>query len=314
MHQLLSLTARVLSKNKLSILIFHQVLEQGDLMRPSEPDSVRFTWQMQLIKRYFHPLPLSVAINQLANGNLPRNAICITFDDGYINNLTVAAPILNALDIPATVFVATQFCAGENMWNDRLIDLIAAPQLTRVSLSAMQQEPAQLGNINSRIGLAQQLLKKIKYLPYRQRKLLMDKLYQENQIAEQPPKMMSPEQLTQLSELGIEIGAHTQDHPILKGLSKQQQLDQIRQSKQTLEAWLGQAIGGFAYPNGKYGADYDDATASLVAQLDFSYAVSTNWGISDGKTDKFQLKRFTPWDKNQFKFHLRLLKNLFSGR
>lgn len=313
-HKLLAVAGALLSHHKLSILVYHQVLEQPDVMRPTEPDARVFTWQMQLLHRYFHPLSLSSALAHLANGSLPRNAICITFDDGYINNLTVATPILRGLNIPATVFVATGFCGGENMWNDRVIDLVGMPQLTQLKLSAMAQATEQLVDIAGRIKLAQELIKKIKYLPYQQRRQLINQLYQENQIAEQPAKMMSVQQVRHLSTQGIEIGAHTLDHPILKGLTRQQQVKQISQSKQTIEAWLGQSIGGFAYPNGKHGIDFDDATANLVAELDFDYAVSTNWGVSGHKTNRYQLNRFTPWDKVPLKFHLRMIQNLLYSR
>ncbi len=127
LHQLLSLSGRLLSRGKLSILIYHQVVAEFDPMRPNEPTPEIFDWQMALLARYFTPLSLDEAVERLALGTLPANAVCVTFDDGYLNNLTVAQPILAKYAIPATVYVATAFRNQANMWNDRIQDLCADP-------------------------------------------------------------------------------------------------------------------------------------------------------------------------------------------
>ena len=56
-----------------------------------------------------------------AAAELPRNALAITFDDGYRDNLTHAAPILARHGLPATIFLATGFIGtAEVPWFDRL--------------------------------------------------------------------------------------------------------------------------------------------------------------------------------------------------
>jgi len=312
-HLIIRLISHLFTKNKLNILIYHQVFSKPDPMRPTEPTEVDFQWQMKLINKYFTPLPISTALKHLENGTLPANAICVTFDDGYLNNLTVAAPILKQFDIPATVYIATGFSGGENMFNDRVIDLVANEALSTLSLNAIKEQPIELDSMEKRIKVASQLLTKIKYLPIEKRKKLIDALYQENATTELPSKMMSVEQLKQLHATGIEIGAHTVEHPILKVLAPAEQKQQITQSKATLEEWLGENVSGFAYPNGKIMDDYDLTTKGIVEESGFDYAVSTNWGITTKSSDKYQLNRFTPWDITPLKFHLRLLLNRLKG-
>lgn len=48
-----------------------------------------------------------------------RPAVAITFDDGYRNVLTVAAPILSSYGFEATVFVPTMWIAGRNGWMEQ---------------------------------------------------------------------------------------------------------------------------------------------------------------------------------------------------
>ena len=308
-HNLLSFVGKVFAKNKLNILIYHQVFAEKDAMRPSEPDAETFIWHMKLISEYFTPLSIAAALKHIENDTLPANAICVTFDDGYVNNLDIAAPILQQFNIPATVYIATGFSGGENMFNDRMIDLVADETLVTLSLSAIEEQPIELNSTDKRIKVAHQILAKIKYLPIEERKRIIDALYQENNVTERPSKMMTVEQLKKLNAAGIEIGAHTVEHPILRVLEPAKQKQQIANSKETLELWLGHKITGFAYPNGKITTDYDLTTKDIVEDIGFDYAVSTNWGVTTKSSDKYQLNRFTPWDVTPLKFHVRLLLN-----
>ncbi|WP_199610387.1 polysaccharide deacetylase family protein [Flocculibacter collagenilyticus] len=308
-HSLLKHGSALFAKGKLSILIYHQVLEQPDNMRPTEPDAAVFRWQMSLVKRYFTPLSLTDAIQHLKNNTLPSNAICVTFDDGYENNLTVAQPILNELGIPATVYVATGFSQGENMFNDRIIDLIGDLANSQIDLTSIRQGVVALDSWQARRATATSVINAVKYLPIEQRKQLINQLYQDNGKTEYPARMMSAEQVAELSALGVEIGAHTVEHPILKSLSIEQQQWQIEHSQHELEAWIKKPVNHFAYPNGKFGADYSLDTVKCVKSCNFHSAVTTHRGISQSGSDLFQLNRFTPWDKSPLKFHLRLVRN-----
>ncbi|WP_213999933.1 polysaccharide deacetylase family protein [Arsukibacterium sp.] len=306
-HSALQLAGKLLSRNKLSILIYHQVLAEPDPMRPSEPTAAVFDWHMRLLRDYFAPLSLDDALYHLQRNSLPANAVCVTFDDGYLNNLTVAQPILAKYSIPATVYIATGFSHGSNMWNDRVIFLFSATERKQLQLD---DEIVQLGDWRDRRIKAQECLKKLKYLPIAQRLEAVDRFYQQNNVTEQPSLMMSPSQIKLLAEHGIAIGAHTINHPILKVMSEEQQKQEISSSKHQLESWLEKPINHFAYPNGGENVDFDERTVEIVKQSNFKSAVVTDWGISTPATSRLKLKRFTPWDKTPARFHFRLLKNI----
>lgn len=309
LHGLLKTFGSVISRNKLSTLIYHQVVAETDPMRPSEPNAQTFRWHMKLLRDNFTPIGLPEAVKKMKEGSLPSNAVCVTFDDGYLNNLEVAQPILEEFAIPATVYIATGYSEGGNMWNDRLIDLFAKPALSTIKLEAIGMDEVSLGDWQDRREKAYSLIPKIKYRDYRERMTILDQMYKDNQVDEAPHHMMTPEQVKELAGKGVDIGAHTVDHPILKSQTAQEQLNQIKKSKEQLEQWLQKEVTGFAYPNGKPGADYDECAVNVTCDLGFQYAVSTQWGISTENTDVFQLNRFTPWDNSALKFHARLLKN-----
>ena len=306
LHHILKIAGQLLSRGKLSILIYHQVVAEFDPMRPGEPTIEVFNWQMALLARYFTPLSLSEAVDRLASGTLPANAVCVTFDDGYLNNLTVAQPILAKYRIPATVYVATAFRNGDNMWNDRIQDLCADQSRQQLNTA---EGPVALGDWPNRIAAAQQLLKQLKYLPVVERLQAVDALYQLNHATNYPARMMNDTQLQQLAALGVTIGAHTHNHPILKSLDTEAQQTEIAHNKNLLEQILQQPVEHFAYPNGVEGRDFDDVAVQLVAAAGFKSAVMTNWGYSTADTPAHRLKRFTPWDTSPIRFHLRMLKN-----
>ena len=47
--------------------------------------------------------------------NLPKNTFCITFDDGFENNFSIARPILKSLNVPATFYLTSNFI-DKNIW------------------------------------------------------------------------------------------------------------------------------------------------------------------------------------------------------
>jgi hypothetical protein len=80
--------------------------------------------------------------------------------------------------------------------------------------------------------------------------------------------------------------------------------------KQALEALIRAPVRTFAYPNGKPGQDYLAEHAAMAREIGFAAAVSTSWGAASKASDSFQLPRFTPWDRNDARFVLRLLQNM----
>ena len=312
-HSFLTKAGQLIGKNKLSILIYHQVSKDVDPMRPADPVEALFRWHMQLLRDYFNPLPLATAVQLLQKDSLPANSVCVTFDDGYLNNLEVAQPVMEEFSIPATVFVATAFSQGRNMWNDRLIDLLGQPDITEINLDALQLESVSLGDWGHRRRVVDRIIPVIKYKSLTERNDIIDQLYCDNNALEADRKMMSQEEVRQLSRKNITIGAHTVDHPILKSLSSDEQRRQISGSKEALEGITGQTVAGFAYPNGQPGTDYDKASRELVREAGFDYAVTTRWGISTKNTHRFELNRFTPWDLTPARFHLRMLRNTLTN-
>lgn len=298
-----------ISRGRLSILIYHRVLDAPDPMRPGDPDVNRFRWQVSLLAREFRVLRLAEAVDRLRAGTLPERALCITFDDGYADNARNALPILREYGVPATFFVATGFLDGGRMWNDTVIEAVRRVPGPELDLDDAGLGRHSLGNDSDRRRAAESIIRRIKHLPPAERGAHADALAQAANSELPDDLMMTSDQVQALAAAGMTIGGHTVTHPILARLERDDALAEIRRGKDFLESLLDREVDLFAYPNGKPGSDFLPPQVSLLEEAGFKAAVTTEPGVSTARTNPYMLRRFTPWDATPARFHLRLLRN-----
>ena len=136
--------------SRLVILMYHRVLPEFDPLRPDDITLPVFARCMRTLKRFFNVVPLSEAVDGLRKGLLPRRSVAITFDDGYADNVTSAAPVLAELGLPATVFVTSGFLDGGRMWNDTVIESIRRTAGNSIDFDGIGRLP--LGDTADRLG------------------------------------------------------------------------------------------------------------------------------------------------------------------
>lgn len=298
------------SRTKLSILIYHRVLPQPDPLFGSGGDVVDFDMQLKYLVRNFKVLPLFEAVSRLRDGTLPARAACITFDDGYADNEEIALPLLKKFDLPATFFIAAGFLDGGRMWNDTVIESFRRVKGGSVDLREINLGLHTITTLPERRQALFATIDALKYMDPKRRQTQVEKLA--NLIAADLPDdlMMTADQVRALHRSGMEIGGHTMNHPILARLDDASARIEIAEGKAKLEAITGAPVRFFAYPNGKPGKDYLPAHVAMLKELGFEAAVSTAWGAARHGSDMFQLPRFTPWDKSEFFYVLRMLRNM----
>jgi peptidoglycan/xylan/chitin deacetylase (PgdA/CDA1 family) len=290
----------------LVVLIYHRVTNVADPMMPSEPDARRFAAQMSLLADNFIVLPLREGVQRLRAGTLPARAVCITFDDGYANNFTVAMPILQSRGLTATVFVAPAFLNGGCMFNDTVYEAIRqAP--AQVDLRSHGLDQYALSDAAARINAAQSIILKLKHLPPAERRSRAHALAEHVGARVPADLMMTDEQVARMSASGIEIGAHTMTHPILAAIDAAAARTEINASKERLQEITGTPVRSFAYPNGKPGQDYHHEHVALAREAGFELAVSTTWGAATAAADPLQIPRIAPWDQSALRYAARLV-------
>ena len=312
-HRALARTAaRLLSvetAGRLSIMLFHRVLPNPVPSPFADLDARVFDALMMRVRDWFNPLSLEEALRRLQDGTLPPRSVCVTFDDGYADTLTVAWPILKRLEIPAAVFVASGFLDGGIMWNDRVIEAVSRCPGDRLDLTDLGLGIHLLADPAQRTQVATELLATLKYRPAGERDGLSREIAVRH-AADMTSPMLTRGQLRQLHAEGVEIGGHTVNHTILAWTEEHIAREEVVANKEELEALLGERIKYFAYPNGRAGRDFTPIHARIVQEAGYQAAVTTEPGVSTAATDRYWLRRFTPWDQTPLRFGVRLLRNM----
>ena len=300
-----------IASSRLSILIFHRVHSRPDALFPHEMDAARFDRLMRFVARSFRVMTLGDAANRLAHGSLPSRALVITFDDGYADNAVVALPILRQHGLPATFFVSTGFLDGGRMWNDSVIECLRGTSRLTIDLEFAGLGKRAVNSMVERRQVIAALLSHIKYLSLAEREDAISRLQLAGGVRKlSSDLMMTSPQVCEMRRAGMEIGAHTVNHPILTALTAAQAEDEIATGRDRLQSIIDAPVDLFAYPNGKPGRDYDHSHVELVRKLGFRAAVSTAPGVSQPGDDLLQLPRFTPWGDSLATWSTRLLFNL----
>lgn len=288
------------------ILTFHRVNDERDPFFPSLQTAV-FAARMRHIARHYVVLPVEELAERLQNGRAPRNALALTFDDGYRDSLTHAAPILARYGLPATIFLTTGYVGTAEMpWYDLLALGLKTTRCEEIALTPGRSLP--LHSTQTRLAALQATLGHMKRLPDEERRRVVDRMVQELSPAtpeQQKRLMLSWDEVAALRGLGFSIGAHTVTHPILSRVEKDAAWREINGSKQTIERALGVPIRGFAYPNGGVD-DYSPETVRLVERAGFTCAVTTRRGLNTTGTPRFELRRGGPWEQHLPTFAIKL--------
>ncbi len=314
------------------ILMYHRVAEED-----IDPWSLRvtpenFAEHLQVLQKYTQPMSLKDLAEAHQAGNIRDRSVAITFDDGYANNLHQAKPLLEKYQIPATVFVTTDYLTQpREFWWDELERIILQTETLPEQLAlTINEQPQQwqLGNAcnysqseawhnrhlpawdappGSRLSFYYQLWSQLQPLSREQRQPLLEQIKAWANYQTLPLRLSHrPLAIDELSEIEqgniIELGAHTVSHPLLVQQTLTVQKEEIEHSKLALEKLLNHPVTSFAYPFGSYG----DETPGLVAAAGFDYACSTVKTTVWHKSDRYLLPRLEVqnWDKTEFERRL----------
>jgi peptidoglycan/xylan/chitin deacetylase (PgdA/CDA1 family) len=292
------------------ILMYHRVADlAADPYQLAVPPA-RFAQHLDYLKRTCTVMRLTNLIDALQANDLPKRAVAITFDDGYIDNYREAYPLLKAAGLPATIYVASgKLDNMSEFWWDDLERILGLPDRLPEQLRLCVQDTNYewpTGTPLQREMARHQLQAIVHVLPIAQRESVLDQLCQwagldRNGRADY--RVMSTVQLKEIASNGlIDIGGHTINHPSLAALPLEDQRTEIVCGRQMLEAIVGKSLQTFAYPYGT-AEDFTADTTALVRELGFRAACTTRHGSVEAGDDLFALRRGAVfnWDATWFK-------------
>ena len=298
----------VSGENKLGVLTYHRI---GASYNQNFMDEHLFEQQLIWLKRYFNPVSLAEGLVLQQQGKLPKRAVAITIDDGYLDSYTKIFPLLKKHKITATFFISTSGLKSGFLW-DELISSTILTLAVNVSELSFDGDKYPLTTYNQRLSCSKLIIEKVKYCSLQERERLIKLLLKQIGQPELCHQFLDEEQIITLHQAGMGIGAHTVNHPILACEDNATAKAEMLKSKRQLEEIIGKPVDFIAYPNGKKNIDFNEKHQELAKECGFKAAFSSDWGCINKSDDPFYFKRFTPWDATESKFSLRLALN-FSG-
>ena len=303
----------VVPRGTFQILSYHRVNDALDPFFPSLPSAV-FERHMRFLRQTHTILTVEELVARARERRVPRNAVAITFDDGYRDNLTDAAPILRRHGLPATFFLATgAIGTGEVLWFDRLAAAIR--DTTQATLRTPWGQVLELDGLEARLRALESSLSRLKQYPEDEFRDALERIAEALAPMDGPSLkdlMLSWDDVRTLAAQGFSIGAHTVSHPILSRMTSERAWREIAESRAMVDSQCGGAPRAFAYPNGKP-EDYSPAVVEHVRRAGFGCAVTTRFGLNTNRTSPWELRRGGPWEHDLATFALRLAGMRLSG-
>jgi peptidoglycan/xylan/chitin deacetylase (PgdA/CDA1 family) len=300
---------RARNRRKFSVLMFHSF---------AEADRPGVDAMCAHIARNFEPVSLSTIVAAIKRQKeLPDNAVTITVDDGYRDFLLHGHPIFRKHRIPATLYAVAGFSDARLwLWPDQVaFGFTNSPKNSlQVSLNGNAREYS-LEKPQDRAFAITEVQAALIEVPNAERLRFLDELGALCSVPmpPQPPADragMSWDELRAVAAEGVEVGCHTDTHPILSKLSGPAELDrEILGAKQRIEEQLKLPVRHFCYPNGRP-IDIGEAVVQHVRKAGFESAVTCSWGMNSISAEPHDIRR-TPFDSTMdYRYGMELLAGL----
>lgn len=283
---------RFLNRSKLLVLMYHRFSEQEEFGKTSRRT---FETQLRYLTRHYKVISLNEAVTRLRESTkLPQRAAVITIDDGYRDSYDIAFPVLTELGLPATIYLVTEFVAGNCwIWTDKARHILSKTAKERLAFQVGDKLlHLDFGRSGSRLALAASVNAELKKLPDLEKDGRILKL---SELAEVPVphkvtegyESLSWDQAREMSRKRVEIGSHTATHPILTNVDSSRLEDEINRSRAVIEREIGSNSVHFCYPNGNVSGRERDA----VQAAGYNSAVTTEIKLCENDEDLFLIPR-----------------------
>lgn len=291
--------SRRLTRRGLRILCYHGfAVEDESLFRPKLFMSRALVEKRMLhLKEAGYPvLPLGEAVDRLERRDLPDACTVITIDDGWAGTFEYGAGLFLQNSFPATLYVTTYFSVKQTpvfmvavqyaFWKT------AAPALDLADL-----DPSLSGTFSLHEAKEKELAE-AKIMDYGNR--VADNVCRENLLQRLCERLavdyaslletrkfhlISPEQIHELSEKGIDIQIHTHRHRLPE--EESEVLREIADNRSVLEPLTGKRLEHLCYPSGVWSR----ASWPWLSQAGVRTAVTCDRGINYAGTPKLALLR-----------------------
>lgn len=281
------------------IVNYHYIREAGD--NGIHPCTVkRFREQVETLLRTHEPVGVAELLARTKR-DAPGKCFALTFDDGLAEHYRIAFPLLRAHRIPGTFFILGMPLAERRMPPSHALHVLlsrsAAEELIAMlarysggSVAVPRDEPinpkrrfddiltANLKETLIRMPLAERL----GFIRHAMASVVPD------EAALVRDFFMSADEIREMHQAGMAIGAHTMSHAALDTLEVAEQEREIRQGSAVIEEILGRKSELFSYPHGRY----TEGTIALLKAEGFRYGVTLEVRDVAASDDPLRIPRY----------------------
>ena len=310
--------ARRKKPNHAILLMYHSVCLEGakPWVAPRNRMSIdRFERQLQRLAKSGRVVSPSRLVASIDGEPAPPGSIVLTFDDGYLDNLEIVAPLLAKYELPAVLYLATGYVAdAAPQWADVIYGTIGHRRRDQLGLDGIGEW--HLATEQARVSAIYAIGRAMIGGTREYREGLLE------QIAEQLDAPAVPVRLTMDFDdarrcaedyPSFELGVHSHDHLDLSAMNTDEAVKEVRRSMDVFRSELGREPEHFSFP-------YSRSTPDLIESLRGTglRSAMTGEGVAPLDTlDPFDIHRLeSPQSMSLFRYwssgaHPTLTRSLF---
>lgn len=276
------------------ILYYHMVADKKhDYYYQPPVTADDFKFQIEWLKKNGYKF---VPLSEIEQGS-DKKQVAITTDDGFLENYTSIAPILNEYKIPATFFLINNCIDNKDlMWMNKLLVIG-----NRTGLTQTRKRVYEILRDKNILSVDKRDLSSIfSAIPMKRKEEIVNELWMTSQLpelsdfmAEHKPYMTS-HQINELLSSGFTIGGHTFSHPRCSELSMEELKYEVVDSIEHLKEKFNTSVNHFAYP---FGSRPQKKEEEHIFQLSKATA------FLGTKNSDLKLKDRLLWDRDKMEQH-----------
>jgi peptidoglycan/xylan/chitin deacetylase (PgdA/CDA1 family) len=228
-----------------------------------------------------------------------RPSIAITFDDGYLDNYTLAYPVLKKHGVPAALYLTTSLVGTpDRIWTEQIgLAFLETPKGYFNFSELFGDKTIPIRTKEEKEQANSKVSEALKLRPDDKRRELMQELFETLEVSEIVGRncgermMLSWDEVQEMRKDGVTMGSHSHTHPILSRMSIQKAKDEILKSKKVLEKNVDIEVKHFSFPNGRE-EDFSEELRDYCREIGFESTCSVIYGANDAsEKNLFALKR-----------------------
>lgn len=286
---------------KAVVLMYHRIASPAADPWQLSVSRGNFEEHLRILKDEFDVKSVANLVDELRTSNLKSNSVCITFDDGYEDNLLFAIPLLEKYDLPATFFIPSGWIGGKPFWWDVLGEIFLEkkllPESLNIEINGKKISHRVTNGLEERSEVFIDVWANLRDQPLP----VIDKSLHEilQWAGASTQNTLGNYSVTEdgLNKLAASkmatIGVHTVTHPALATLSKNEQERELNECKLYLDQHFKTFHELVAYPYG----NYNEHTLDIIRNGNYRAAFTTDARAITAESDVAKLGRFQVVDQ-----------------